>query len=88
MNGKLQFTTTEMDIERLWGSFVLFSHQQRQTIVRQDERPANFYIILSGSAIPTYKRATDGTIETLDVLKRGSTFGVRILVSLVSDPSF
>ena len=71
-----------------WWTFVLLSHQERRTIVRQDERPANFYIILSGSAIPTYKRATDGTIETLDVLKRGSTFGVRTIFPLSSDPSF
>lgn len=69
-------------------TFGMFSHQERRTIVRQDERPANFYIILSGSAIPTYKRATDGTIETLDVLKRGSTFGVRTIFPLPSDPSF
>jgi CRP-like cAMP-binding protein len=53
------------------------SYPERRTIVRQGERAACFYIILSGSAIPTYKRATDGNIETLNVLKRGCTFGVR-----------
>ncbi|CAM4871450.1 unnamed protein product [Rotaria socialis] len=50
-------------------------HLDKRTIVRQGERAAYFYIILSGSAIPTYKRAADGNIETLDVLKRGCTFG-------------
>lgn len=55
----------------------IFSYPEQRTIVRQGERSACFYIILSGSVIPTYKRALDGNIETLDVLKRGSTFGVR-----------
>ncbi len=54
-----------------------FSYPEQRTIVRQGERSTCFYIVLSGSAIPTYKRATDGSVETLDVLKRGSTFGVR-----------
>lgn len=54
-----------------------FSYPEQRTIVRQGERSTCFYIILSGSAIPTYKRVTDGSIETLDVLKRGCTFGVR-----------
>ena len=54
-----------------------FSYPEQRAIVRQGERSTCFYIVLSGSAIPTYKRATDGSIETLDVLKRGSTFGVR-----------
>lgn len=58
---------------------LIFSYPERRTIVRQDERPAYFYIILSGSAIPTYKRPTDGNVETLDVLKRGCTFGVRLI---------
>ncbi|CAF4538264.1 unnamed protein product [Rotaria sp. Silwood1] len=55
-------------------------YPEQRTIVRQGERAANFYIILSGSAIPTYKRATDGNIETLDVLKRGCTFGEKGLM--------
>ncbi|CAF2386113.1 unnamed protein product [Rotaria sp. Silwood2] len=57
------------------------SYPKQRTIVRQGERPACFYIILSGSAIPTYKRATDGNIETLDVLKRGCTFGEKGLMT-------
>ena len=48
------------------------------TIIRQDERAAYYYIVLSGLAIPTYRRDSDGVIETLSGLKRGSTFGVRI----------
>ena len=59
----------------------IFSYPERRTIVRQDERPACFYIILSGSAIATYKRLTDDNIETIDVLDRGCTFGVRIEIS-------
>ena len=55
----------------------VISYPEQRTIVRQGERATSFYIILSGSAIPTYKRATDGNIETLDVLNRGCTFGVR-----------
>ena len=58
----------------------IISYPEQRTIVRQGERPACFYIILSGLAIPTYKRATDGNIETLDVLKRGCTFGVNIFL--------
>lgn len=53
------------------------SYPEQRTIVRQGERANSFYVILSGSVIPTYKRATDGNIETLDVLDRGCTFGVR-----------
>lgn len=56
------------------------SYPEQRTIIRQGERSSCFYIILSGSVIPTYKRATDGTIETLDVLKRGCTFGVKIVL--------
>ncbi|CAF0819266.1 unnamed protein product [Rotaria sordida] len=56
-------------------------YPEQRTIVRQGERPAYFYIILSGSAIPTYKRATDGNVETLDVLKRGCTFGEKGLMT-------
>ncbi len=56
---------------------LIFSYPEQRTIVRQGERAACFYIILSGSVIPTYKRVTDESIETLDVLKRGCTFGVR-----------
>lgn len=62
-------------------SLIGISYPEQRTIVRQGERATSFYIILSGSAIPTYKRATDGTIETLDVLKRGCTFGVRDCLS-------
>ena len=54
-----------------------FSYPEQRTIVRQDERASCFYIILSGSAIPTCKRASNGNLETLDILKRGATFGVR-----------
>ncbi len=61
----------------------IFSHSDRRTIIRQDERPSYFYIILSGSAIPTYKRESDGSVETLDVLKRGCTFGVRFSVFIM-----
>ncbi|CAF3648129.1 unnamed protein product [Rotaria sordida] len=57
------------------------NYPEQRTIVRQGERPAYFYIILSGSAIPTYKRATDGNVETLDVLKRGCTFGEKGLMT-------
>ncbi|UJR36299.1 hypothetical protein I4U23_029028 [Adineta vaga] len=53
---------------------------ERRTIIRQDEQPAYFYIILSGLAIPTCKRASDGNVETLDVLKRGSTFAEKSLL--------
>ena len=56
---------------------LIFSFLENRTIVRQDERPAYFYIVLSGSAIPTCRRDTDSNVETLKVLKRGSTFGVR-----------
>jgi hypothetical protein len=54
------------------------SYPEQRRIVRQDERPACFYIILSGSALVTYKRITDDHIQTLDLLARGCTFGVRI----------
>ncbi|CAF1200619.1 unnamed protein product [Didymodactylos carnosus] len=50
-------------------------YEQRRTIVRQGERAACFYMILSGVALPTYKRATDGNVETLDTMEKGSTFG-------------
>lgn len=63
---------------------MVFSYPEQRTIVRQGERTTCFYIILSGSAIPTYRRVTDGSIETLDVLKRGSTFGVRYSIWLKS----
>ncbi|CAF1061096.1 unnamed protein product [Adineta ricciae] len=53
---------------------------ERRTIIRQDERPAYFYIVLSGSAIPTYRSDSDGAVETLPVLKRGSTFGDKSLL--------
>lgn len=55
-----------------------FSFPERRTIIRQDERPAYFYIVLSGSAIPTYKSDGASSAATLDVLERGSTFGVHI----------
>ncbi|CAF3009308.1 unnamed protein product [Rotaria sp. Silwood2] len=50
-------------------------YPEQRTIVRQGDRPACFYIILSGSAIITYKRVADSHIETLAVLHRGCTFG-------------
>lgn len=49
-------------------------------MARQGERPACFYIILSGTAVVTYGRMTDNHIETVDILERGCTFGVRNLV--------
>lgn len=55
-------------------------YPEQRTIIRQGEHSNCFYIVLSGSVIPTYKRATDGTIETLDVLKRGCTFGEKGLM--------
>ena len=54
------------------------SYPEERTIIRQDQRPACFYIILSGLAIVTYKRYTDDHIQTLDLLERGCTFGVRM----------
>jgi hypothetical protein len=56
----------------------IFSYPERRRVVRQDERPACFYIILSGSAVASYKRLTDAHIQTIDVLDRGCTFGVRM----------
>ncbi|CAF1138830.1 unnamed protein product [Rotaria sordida] len=50
-------------------------YPEQRTIVRQGDRPACFYIILSGSAILTYKRVADSHIETLAILHRGCTFG-------------
>ncbi|CAF1289618.1 unnamed protein product [Rotaria sp. Silwood1] len=50
-------------------------YPEQRTIVRQGDRPACFYIILSGSAIITYRRVADSHIETLAILHRGSTFG-------------
>jgi hypothetical protein len=67
----------KIDVGYEFSFLIYFSYPEQRTIVRQGERSGCFYIILSGSAIPTYKRATDGNIETLDVLKRGCTFGVR-----------
>ena len=52
------------------------SYPERRAIIRQGDRPACFYIILSGSAIVTYRRLTDEQIQTLDILDRGCTFGV------------
>ena len=79
MNGKIW---REEENEFLDFVFFEISYPEQRTIVRQGERATSFYIILSGSAIPTYKRATDGNIETLDVLNRGCTFGVRYSPSL------
>lgn len=56
------------------------SYPERRTIVRQGDRSACFYIILSGSAFLTYKRLGDDYSETLDILQRGCTFGVRIWI--------
>ncbi|CAF3819188.1 unnamed protein product [Adineta steineri] len=56
-------------------------YPEQRTIIRQGERPAYFYIVLSGSAIPTFKRESDGSVETLDVLKRGCTFGDQSLLN-------
>ncbi|CAF4490208.1 unnamed protein product [Rotaria socialis] len=50
-------------------------YPEQRTIIRQGARPACFYIILSGTAILTYRRTADQHIETLDVLRRGCTFG-------------
>jgi hypothetical protein len=57
---------------------IIFSYSERRTIVRQGDRSACFYIILSGSAFVTYKRIGDDYTETLDILQRGCTFGVRV----------
>ncbi len=64
---------------------IILSYPERRTIVRQDQIPACFYIVLSGSAIVTYKRLTDDHIQTLDIFDRGCTFGVRIaMIFLIS----
>lgn len=57
------------------------SFPERRTIVRQNERASYFYIILSGTAIPTCKRGADGSLDTLEFLKRGSTFGEKGLMN-------
>ncbi|CAF1076276.1 unnamed protein product [Rotaria magnacalcarata] len=50
-------------------------YPEQRAVIRQGARPACFYIILSGTAILTYRRTADDHIETLDVLRRGCTFG-------------
>ncbi len=76
MNGKYSLS--------LWFLIIIISsYPEQRTVVRQDERPACFYIILSGTAIVTYKRITDDYIHTLDILDRGCTFGVRIWIMIV-----
>jgi hypothetical protein len=72
MKGKLS-----LSIPHKYNSSI-FSYPEQRSIVRQDERPACFYIVLSGLAIVTYKRVTDGNIESLDILNRGCTFGVSL----------
>jgi hypothetical protein len=62
----------------IYNHIIIFSYPEGRRIIRQDERPACFYIILSGSAIVSYKRISDDHIETLTILNRGCTFGVRI----------
>jgi hypothetical protein len=61
---------------------IIFSYPERRRVVRQNERPACFYIILSGSAVVTYKRLTDDHIQTIDIFGRGCTFGVRIIFDI------
>ncbi|UJR09794.1 hypothetical protein I4U23_014020 [Adineta vaga] len=56
-------------------------YAEQRTIIQQGDRSACFYIILSGSALITYKRITDDHIETLDILKRGCTFGEKGLMT-------
>ena len=55
---------------------VAFSYPDERTIVRQHDRPACFYIILTGAAMLTYNRVAHGLTETFDLLRRGCTFGV------------
>ena len=56
---------------------VSFSYLEDRAIIRQDQPPACFYILLSGTAIVTYRRYTDAHVQTVDILDRGCTFGVR-----------
>ncbi len=56
---------------------IISSYPEQRRVVRQGERPACFYIVLSGLAVVTYRRIIDDQIQTLDVLNRGCTFGVR-----------
>ena len=53
-----------------------FSYPERRTIIRQNDPHACFYIVLSGSAIVSYKRISDDHVQTIDILSRGCTFGV------------
>lgn len=55
------------------------SYPERRTIVRQGQSPACFYIILSGTALVSYQRITDDHVQTIDILDRGCTFGVKNL---------
>ncbi|CAF0938097.1 unnamed protein product [Adineta ricciae] len=50
-------------------------YAEQRTVIRQGDRAACFYMILSGTAMITYKRATDNHTQTLAVLERGCTFG-------------
>lgn len=63
---------------------MMFSYPENRTIIRQDQRPACFYILLSGSAIINYQRYTDAHVQTLDILDRGCTFGVRVDILILS----
>lgn len=63
-------------LDTLKPTLIAVRYPQQRTILRQDDPAACFYVILSGSALISYKRITDGHTHTLDVLERGCTFGV------------
>ncbi|CAF0817015.1 unnamed protein product [Adineta ricciae] len=56
-------------------------YAEQRTIIRQGDRAACFYMILSGTAVITYKRVTDNHTQTLTVLERGCTFGEKGLMT-------